>query len=88
MSWLSYWPLLLGYPALGLGVLLLGAGIFRRSARLVLFAIVPLLPMGLYVGGSPGYWWIPLSVFIPMILLAWHFRRRGEGAGPDCGERG
>jgi len=83
MSWLSYWPLLLGYPALFASIVILVVAISRRSGRLALWSIVPALPMGLYVLGSPGMWWLPPTVFIPVLALAGYFRRQRDGAGAN-----
>jgi len=87
MHWLSYWPLLLGYPALFVSVVILVVAIMRRSDRLVLLSLLPTLPVGAYVLGSPGMWWLPLTFYIPLLGLAWYFRRRRTGAEQIPGDR-
>ena len=58
---LEAWPLLLGWPAVVLSVLLAGLGIFRRSVPLLVTAVVLVLPMSLYVAGSPRFGLVGLT---------------------------
>lgn len=74
---MNYWPALLGWPAIALALVLAVAGIVRRNAWLPLAAIVPLLPIGIYVLGSPTYWWLTIAVFGMLIVLSLTLRRSG-----------
>lgn len=72
---MTWWPLLLGWPAIALAAVLATAGFMQRSEYLVLGAIVPIIPVGLYVLGSPTYWWVPVIVFSFLLVAAWLLRR-------------
>ena len=50
-------------------------GIKRRSEYLVLAAIVPIIPLGFYILGSPLFWWLPVAVLLALLLLSWSVRR-------------
>lgn len=50
---LEAWPLLLGWPAVLLSVLLAGLGILRRSVPLLVTAAVLIVPFSLYLAAFP-----------------------------------
>ncbi len=79
-----WWPALLGWPAIALSVVLAVTGLMRRKEHLVLLAIVPLIPIGFYVLGSPLYWWLPIVVLIGLLLLSWSIHRaKRKSWNPD-----
>ena len=71
---MNWWPALLGWPAIALSVALVTTGAWRRNEYVVLVAIVPLLPIGYYVLGSPLYWWLPVAVLLVLLGLGWFIR--------------
>lgn len=72
---MTWWPALLGWPAIVLSAILSVIGIKRRSEYLVLAAIVPIIPLGFYILGSPLFWWLPVAVLLALLLLSWSVRR-------------
>jgi len=72
---MTWWPALLGWPAIALSAILAVIGIKRRSEYLVLAAIVPIIPIGFYILGSPLFWWLPVAVLLALLLLSWSIRR-------------
>ena len=72
---MTWWPALLGWPAIALSAILAIIGIKRRSEYLVLAAIVPIIPIGFYILGSPLFWWLPVAVLLVLLLLSWSIRR-------------
>jgi len=72
---MTWWPALLGWPAIVLSAILSVTGIKRRSEYLVLAAIVPIIPLGFYILGSPLFWWLPVAVLLALLLLSWSVRR-------------
>ena len=64
---LSLWPILLGWPAILVSIALSVVGIVRsRPAWLVVAAII-VVPISLYLFGTPRFSWIAL-VF-PLLLI-------------------
>ena len=72
---MTWWPALLGWPAIALSIILSVIGIKRRNEFLVLAAIVPMIPFGFYILGSPLFWWLPVAVLGVLLLLSWSIRR-------------
>lgn len=72
---MTWWPALLGWPAIALSIILSVIGIKRRNEYLVLAAIVPIIPFGFYILGSPLFWWLPVAVLGVLLLLSWSIRR-------------
>lgn len=72
---MTWWPALLGWPAIALSIILSVIGIKRRNEYLVLAAIVPIIPFGFYILGSPLFWWLPVAVLLVLLLLSWSIRR-------------
>ena len=72
---MTWWPALLGWPAIALSIILSVIGIKRRNEYLVLAAIVPIIPFGFYTLGSPLFWWLPVAVLVVLLLLSWSIRR-------------
>jgi len=72
---MTWWPALLGWPAIALSAILSVIGIKRRNEYLVLAAIVPIIPIGFYILGSPLFWWLPVAVLLVLLLLSWSIRR-------------
>ena len=72
---MTWWPALLGWPAIALSAILSVIGIKRRNEYLVLAAIVPIIPIGFYILGSPLFWWLPVAVLLVLLLLSWSMRR-------------
>lgn len=72
---MTWWPALLGWPAIALSIILSVIGIKRRNEYLVLAAIVPMIPFGFYILGSPLFWWLPVAVLVVLLLLSWSIRR-------------
>jgi len=72
---MTWWPALLGWPAIALSIILSVIGIKRRNEYLVLAAIVPMIPFGFYILGSPLFWWLPVAVLGVLLLLSWSIRR-------------
>lgn len=72
---MTWWPALLGWPAIAVSAILSVIGIKRRSEYLVLAAIVPIIPIGFYILGSPLFWWLPVAVLLALLLLSWSIRR-------------
>ena len=72
---MTWWPALLGWPAIALSAILSVIGIKRRNEYLVLAAIVPIIPVGFYILGSPLFWWLPVAVLLVLLLLSWSIRR-------------
>lgn len=72
---MTWWPALLGWPAIALSIILSVIGIKRRNEYLVLAAIVPIIPFGFYILGSPLFWWLPVAVLVVLLLLSWSIRR-------------
>jgi hypothetical protein len=77
---MSWWPLLLGWPAIALSAWLAATGFVRRSEYWLLAAIVPIMPLGLYIFGSPLYWWLPVLVLFFLLASSWHIRRKRRSA--------
>jgi hypothetical protein len=64
---LSLWPILLGWPAILVSIALSVAGIVRnRPAWLVVAAII-VVPISLYLFGTPRISWIALA--FPVLLF-------------------
>ena len=72
---MTWWPALLGWPAIALSIILSVIGTKRRNEYLVLAAIVPIIPFGFYILGSPLFWWLPVAVLVVLLLLSWSIRR-------------
>lgn len=72
---MTWWPALLGWPAIALSAILSIIGIKRRNENLVLAAIVPIIPIGFYMLGSPFFWWLPVAILFVLLLLSWSIRR-------------
>jgi hypothetical protein len=73
---MTWWPALLGWPAIALAVVIAAIGAWRRNEFIVLAAIVPVAPIGFYVLGSPLYWWLPVAVLLLLLGLSWFIRLR------------
>jgi len=71
---MSWWPALFGWPAIALSALLAAIGVYRRNEFLVLGAIVPLIPVSVYILGSPLYWWMPVAALLVLLGLGWFVR--------------
>ena len=67
---MTWWPALLGWPAMAVAAVLVTVGLQRRNEYWILGALVPLIPIGLYVLGSPFYWWLPILVVVTLMGLA------------------
>ena len=72
---LEAWPLLLGWPAVVLSVLLASLGIFRRSVPLLVTAVVLVGPMSLYVAGSPRLGLVGLTPVAGYLFASGAIRR-------------
>lgn len=72
---MTWWPLLLGWPAIALSAVLSVAGFQRCNEYLVLAAILPILPVGFYILGSPYYWWVPIVILCGLLIASWTIRR-------------
>lgn len=77
---MTWWPALLGWPAIALSSVLIAIGFARRNEYMVLVAIVPVVPIGYYILGSPVYWWIPVLVVVLLLLSGWFIRSRRRDA--------
>ena len=71
---MNWWPALLGWPAIAMSVGMASAGVLLRNEYLVLGAIVPILPVGFYILGSPLYWWLPVAIVLLLAGLGWFIR--------------
>ena len=86
---MSWWPALLGWPAIALSVALTCIGVFRRNERLVFGAVVPIIPISFYILGSPILWWLPIVTICALLVSGLLVRRqrhadvlRGNGSDP------
>jgi hypothetical protein len=60
---LDNWPaILLGWPAILLALGLAVSGIVRNKARWPVIGAVLVLPISLYLAGSPRFGWLALSI--------------------------
>ena len=64
---MSWWPAILGWPALVLALGLSIFGIVRRRAIYLYTAMVLVLPISGYLAASPRFPWLPM--LIPLGLL-------------------
>ena len=67
---LEAWPLLLGWPAVVLSVLVAAVGILRRRVPLLVTAAVLIGPMSLYISGSPRFGPVGLTPVAAYLLAA------------------
>ncbi len=64
---LEAWPaILFGWPAILIALGLAVSGIVRNKPRRPLIAIILVLPVSLYLAGSPRFGWLGISV--PLLL--------------------
>lgn len=59
--------MLLGWPAIILAIGLAAGGIVRRKPWMPLASMILLLPISLYLTGSPGFRW--LGIMAPALLI-------------------
>ena len=76
---LEAWPaILFGWPAILVALGLAVSGIVRSKPRRPLIAIILVLPISLYLAGSPRFGWLGIS--IPILLsgasIAVHYDRK------------
>lgn len=64
---LYYWPVLLGWPAIVLAVVLAIAAIARDRSALLVVAAILITPMTLYVAGAPRFG--SALLFLPLLLV-------------------
>ena len=81
---LALWPILLGWPAILVSLALSVTGIVRRRPAWLVFAAIIVVPVSLYLLGTPRFRWIgpvlPVLLFGASIAirrslpwLAWYF---------------
>lgn len=64
---LELWPILLGWPAIVVSIALSVMGIVRRRPAWLVVAAIVVVPISLYLAGTPRFRWIGL-VF-PVLLF-------------------
>ena len=67
---MNAWPMLLGWPAIALSAAIAVVGFRRGRPLIVMLALLPILPVGLYLLGSPRFWWLPVAAVMLVIALA------------------
>jgi len=77
---MTWWPALLGWPAIALSTVLTILGFRRRNEYLVLAALFPVFPVGLYILGSPILWWLPIVITFGLLVSGWSIRRKRRAA--------
>ena len=65
----EWWPALLGWPAIGLGVALSAFGIASRRPLLLLAAALLVTPFGYYLSGAEN-WLAVVGLATPLSFLA------------------
>ena len=61
------WPALLGWPAIVLALALSAIGIMRRQSVWLFVGAGLLLPISIYLAGSPRFGWLSLAV--PLLVV-------------------
>lgn len=77
-DWISQWviPVIFGWPAVGLALALVAAGIVRRKPWWVAAGAVAATPFSLYLAGSPLLRGWALLPALALALAAWAVARR------------
>ena len=76
---LSAWPLLLGWPAIFLAVALAVAAVYRMKWLPAIFAAVLILPLTIYLVGSPRVGWLgALPITLLALLAIWVASKHGD----------
>ena len=79
---LSAWPLLLGWPAIFVAVVLAAASAYKKKPALAIIGAILILPISFYFVGSPGIGWpgaLPITLLV--ILAIWLRRMNKHDAG-------
>ncbi len=66
-NYLNWWPVLLGWPALLVALVLSGFGVFRKRPRYLFAAAILILPISLYLAATPRFAFAALLA--PLVLL-------------------
>lgn len=64
---LTLWPILLGWPAILVSIALSVTGIIRSKPLGLVVAAIIVIPISLYLAGTPRFGWIAL--LSPVLLL-------------------
>ena len=64
---LNYWPVLLGWPAIVLGLILAITGIARDRSMLLIVAAILITPITLYIAAAPRFG--SALLFLPLLLV-------------------
>jgi len=71
---LEMWPILLGWPAVLVSLALSVLGIVRSKPVWLVVSAVAVLPISLYLAGTPRFSWVGL--ILPVLLFAASFAVR------------
>ena len=64
---LTLWPILLGWPAILVSIVLSVTGIVRRRSGWLIVSVITVLPITLYLFGTPRFRWI--APLLPLLLI-------------------
>jgi hypothetical protein len=66
------WPLLLGWPAIVIAIVLAAVSIHTFRPWYAIIAAIAITPISFYLSGSPRFGWLGVSVPVALVgLAAW-----------------
>ena len=71
----EWWPVVLGWPFVGVALVLFGIGLLRRQFSFLLLGSFFAAPFCLYLTGTPRFWFVAPIVFLSSIAAAWAVAR-------------
>ena len=67
----EWWPLIFGWPFVGVAIVLFGLGLLRRLFPFVLLGSFFAAPFCLYLSLTPRFWFVAPFVLLSSIAAGW-----------------
>ena len=71
----EWWPIVFGWPFVGVAVVLFGTGILRRQFSFMLLGSFFAAPFCLYLTATPRFWFVAPIALLSSIAAAWSIVR-------------
>ena len=71
----EWWPLIFGWPFVGVAIVLFGLGLLRRQFLFVLLCSFFAAPFCLYLSLTPRFWFVAPFFLLSSIAAAWMLSR-------------
>ena len=76
---MELWPILLGWPAILVSLVLSVVGIVRRSPAWLIISAIVVVPLAFYLFGTPRFWWAGLLCPVLLVGASIAIRRSRPG---------